>query len=182
MEQSGLIEGVSRAVHLIGAKVRLDTFVEADLTSAYLGWLNDPEVVRFSNQRFRSHTRESCAAYLESFRGTANDFLSIKADGEAIGTMSVYRAVPHRTADVGIMIGDRAYWNGGYGQDAWSTLLDWLLTHGGTRKVTAGTLACNKGMVRLMERSGMTLEGTRKAQELVDGKPIDILLYARFAR
>jgi hypothetical protein len=27
----------------------------------------------------------------------------------------------------------------------------------------------------------MTLEGTRRAQELVDGVPTDILLFARFA-
>ena len=47
--------------------------------------------------------------------------------------------------------------------------------------VTAGTLACNLGMVKLMERSGMTLEGVRKAQELVDGVPEDVVLYARFA-
>ena len=174
---------MSGAVHLRGDKVRLDSFVDADLSDAYIGWLNDPEVTRFSNQRFRQHSRESCGAYLASFEGTPNDFLSVKTnDGKAIGTMTIYRSVAHGTADVGIMIGDRNYWKGGYGQDAWNTLLDWLLSQGGVRKVTAGTLSCNRGMVRLMERSGMVLEGTRRAQEIVDGEPHDILLYAKFAR
>lgn len=173
-----------KAVHHIdGERVALDTFGERDITDAYVGWLNDPEVVRFSNQRFRVHTRESCRAYLASFAGTPNLFLSIRrrSDGAAIGTMTVYHSLPHGVADVGVMIGERSVWGDGYGQDAWNTLLDWLLTQHGVRKVTAGALAGNRGMVRLMERSGMSLEGVRRAQEIVDGEPDDIVLYARFA-
>ena len=52
---------------LIGGKVALRPFGAADVTDAYVGWLNDPEVTRFSNQRFRTHTRGSCEEYLASF-------------------------------------------------------------------------------------------------------------------
>lgn len=174
---------MSGAIHLEGAKVRLDSFTDADIGDVYVGWLNDPQVVRFSNQRFRAHSLESCRAYLASFEGSENLFLAIRRreDGAHIGTMTVYRSIQHGTADVGIMIGERSCWRGGCGQDAWDTLLRWLLARGDIRKVTAGTLACNKGMVRLMERSGMTLEGTRQAQELVEGEPQDIVLYGKFA-
>lgn len=173
---------MSGAVHLIGEKVRIDTFVEADLTPAYVGWLNDPEVVRFSNQRFRTHGLDSCRAFMRQFDGSPNDFLSVKTmDGRPIGTMTCYRAVPHGTVDVGIMIGNRAFWGGGYGHDSWSCVMAWLLAQPDVRKVTAGTLDCNVGMVRLMERSGMILEGVRRSQELVDGVPQDIVLYGRFA-
>ena len=169
--------------HIYGERVVLETFGERDITDAYIGWLNDPEVVRFSNQRFKVHTRESCRAYLASFAGTSNLFLLVRkrSDGAAIGTMTVYHSPPHGIADIGIMIGERSVWGEGYGQDAWNTLLDWLLTQHGVRKVTAGALAGNRGMVRLMERSDMSLEGVRRAQEIVDGKPDDIVLYARFA-
>lgn len=149
---------MNEGIHLIGKKVRVDTFVDTDLTPAYVGWLNDPEVVRFSNQRFEVHTEESCRAFLRQFHGSASEFLSIKTlSGKPIGTMTCHRSVRHCTADVGIMIGDRAYWGGGYGQDAWNLVVAWLLTEPGIRKVTAGTLDCNIGMIRLMERSRMTL-------------------------
>ncbi|MCC6247256.1 MAG: hypothetical protein IT499_05810, partial [Rubrivivax sp.] len=36
---------------LRGRRVRLRPFTAADITDAYIGWLNDPEVVRYSNQR-----------------------------------------------------------------------------------------------------------------------------------
>ena len=168
---------------LTGEKVSLRPFSPADVTEVYVGWLNDPEVTRFSNQRFRSHSRESCEAYLASFADTANLFVSIRdaKSDRAIGTMTAYRNEHHVTCDVGIMIGERDYWGGGYGQEAWNLLTDWLLTEGGVRKLTAGCLAPNGGMVRLMERSGMVREAVRKDHEIVDGRPEDIVLYARFS-
>lgn len=172
---------------LTGKKVELRPFGPDDVTDAYVGWLNDPEVTRFSNQRLRAHTHETCGAYLASFAGTANLFVSIRdaAKATAIGTMTAYRNLYHGTCDVGIMIGERACWRGGYGQEAWNLLTDWLLAPspqgGGVRKLTAGCLVPNGGMVRLMERSGMTREAVRVAHEIVDDKPEDIVLYARFA-
>ena len=167
---------------LIGRKVVLRPFGPDDVSQAYIGWLNDPAVTRFSNQRFRTHTRESCEAYRASFAGTANLFISIReaAGDRAIGTMTAYRNEHHGTCDVGIMVGERRYWGGGYGQEAWDLLTTWLLVQGKVRKLTAGCLAPNLGMVKLMERSGMTREAVRKDHEIVEGIPQDILLYSRF--
>ncbi|QUL37345.1 GNAT family N-acetyltransferase [Erythrobacter sp. JK5] len=170
-------------LELSGDKVTLRPFGSGDITDAYLGWLNDPEVTRYSNQRFRTHTRESCEAYLASFAGTRNLFVNVRErqGGKAIGTMTAYRNLDHGTCDVGIMIGERDYWGGGYGQEAWNLLTGWLIDVAGARKLTAGCLATNGGMVKLMERSGMVPDGVRKAQELVDGEPVDIVHYAKFA-
>lgn len=168
---------------LVGERVLLTRFTQADITDDYLGWLNDPEVTRFSNQRFERHDRSSSARYLKSFEGSPNLFLSIRRrdEGRAIGTMTAYISEHHRTADVGILIGDGSHRGGGYGQDAWNTLVDWLLSERGLRKVTAGTLALNQPMIRLAERSGMVLEGRRARQEIVDGQEVDVLYFARFA-
>ncbi|MEM8726568.1 MAG: GNAT family N-acetyltransferase [Pseudomonadota bacterium] len=172
---------------LSGGKVRLRSFGPDDITDVYVGWLSDPDVTRFSNQRFRTHTRASCEAYLASFTGTSNLFVSVRdaASGTAIGTMTAYRNDHHGTCDVGIMIGNRNYWGGGYGQEAWNLLTNWLIAPNpagaGVRKLTAGCVAPNGAMVTLMERSGMTLEAVRKDQEIVDGAAADIVHYARFS-
>jgi RimJ/RimL family protein N-acetyltransferase len=170
-------------IDLLGARTRLTRFTAADITKDYIGWLNDPLVTRFSNQRFATHDLASSKTYLASFDGSPNLFLSIRRrdDARAIGTMTAYISTHHRTADMGILIGDRDSWGGGFGQDAWDSLLAWLLGERGLRKVTAGTLAVNQPMVRIAERAGMLLEGRRARQEVVDGKAIDILYYARFA-
>jgi RimJ/RimL family protein N-acetyltransferase len=172
---------VPNGTSLTGPRIEVRPFGPTDLTDEYIGWLNDPEVMRFSNQRFRTHDRVSCERYLASFAGTDNLFLSVRLhDGRAIGTMTVYASRPHGTADVGIMIGDRACWGRGFGQEAWSLVVDWLARHPAIRKVTAGAAAPNAGMVRLMERSGMTLEAVRRAQEIIGGAPADLVYYARF--
>lgn len=167
---------------ILGRKVVIAPFVAADITDGYLGWLNDPEVTRYSNQRFVSHDRASAERYLESFAGSPNMFVSIRSaeDGKAIGTMTAYIAPQHGTADVGILIGERACWGQGFGQDAWDSFTSWLLTRPGMRKVTAGTSARNSAMARLAERSGMALEGRRVRQELIEGEEVDILYFGRF--
>lgn len=170
-------------VPLAGEKTILSLFQSADITIDYVGWLNDPVVVQFSNQRFLDHTPESCARYLASVGCTGNLFLKIerKGDGGCVGTMTAYHSPQHRTVDVGIMVGRRAEWGRGLGQDAWNTLLAWLLDRDCVRKVTAGTMRCNVAMVRMMERSGMSLEAVRPQQELLDGVPQDLLYFGRFS-
>jgi len=167
---------------LSGEKVYLRPFTRSDITSEYVSWLNDPLVVRFSNQRFARHTEESCQRYLDSFKNSPNLFVSVRmqSDDLAVGTMTAYVALQHQTVDVGIMIGRRSVWGHGVGQDAWSTLLDWLSVQTQIRKITAGTMCCNLPMIRLMEHAGMTLEATHPKQELLDGIPQDVVYYGKF--
>ena len=172
----------SKAVTLKGEKVFLRPFTASDINDTYIGWLNDPDVVRFSNQRFLKHDLKSCLRYLASFDETDNLFVGVHrlSDGSPVGTMTAYVSSQHGTVDVGILIGDKSVWGMGYGQDAWNTLTKWLLDRDDIRKLTAGTLACNYGMIKLMERSGMHHEATRKEQEIVNGQAVDILYYAKF--
>lgn len=167
---------------LTGSKVILRPFAATDITSEYIGWLNDSEVVRYSNQRFVRHTPESCRRYFDGFAGSANLFLSVrsKADDAPVGTMTAYVSPHHQTVDIGILIGRRAVWGTGIGQDAWNTLLGWFLDQRRIRKVTAGAMRCNAAMIKLMERSGMKLEAVRPGQELLDGTPQDMVYYGKF--
>ncbi len=165
-------------LELKGAVVTLRAFAPANLTDAYLGWLRDPQLMKFSNQRFRSHSMDSCRAYFESFAGSDNLFIAIYHDDAFIGTMTAYRSLVHGTADIGLLIG-AAVQGKGLGKDAWGTLMAYLLATG-TRKVTGGTLRCNQAMVRIMQGCGMQADGVRAGQELVDGVPQDILYFAKF--
>lgn len=167
---------------LAGGQVLVRPFTAGDISEAYLGWLRDPEVVRFSSQRFRVHTQETCQAYLASFKDSANHFLAIcdRETGVMLGTLTVYRSLPHGTADIGIMVGERQVWGQGVGAEAFCLVLSALKASGAVRKITAGTLAVNRGMVRIMEKAGMQHEATRRAQELLDGEPVDVLYHATF--
>ncbi len=180
MAQSRLLPALSA---LDGKMVRLRPFTREDISTDYIGWLNDPLVVRFSNQRFRQHDFASSEQYLRSFAGTNNLFVAIegKADGRLLGTMTAYFARHHGTVDIGLMVGERNVWGQGIGQDAWNTLCTWLLGREVcVRKLTAGAARTNLAMIRIMERFGMQLEAVRREQEIIEGEPVDLLYYARF--
>jgi RimJ/RimL family protein N-acetyltransferase len=162
--------------------VKLRPFEMSDITEQYLSWLNDPEVVKYSNQRFVKHTKESCMIFYNSFIDSPSLFIAIEDElrGKVIGTLTIHCNVNHETADVGIMLGDKSYWGKGYAKQAWCLVIDLLSDVINVRKVTAGTLACNLPMVALMKSSGMKADGARSDQELVDNIPVGIEYYARF--
>jgi RimJ/RimL family protein N-acetyltransferase len=163
---------------LQGEQVTLRTFSEANITPAYVGWLSDPQLMRFSNQRFRRHDEASCRAYHASFAGSGNLFIAIYLGQRFVGTMTVYFTPQHGCADIGLLIGPEGAGQG-LGRDAWGTMLAHLL-RSGVRKVTGGTLRCNQAMVRIMQGCGMQPDGVRVGHEVVDGAAQDILYFARF--
>ena len=169
-------------MNILGKKTFLRPFEVRDITEEYISWLNNPEVTRFSNQRFKIHNRESSELYLNSFKGTDNLFFLILdlESKKAIGTLTCYISLNHQSVDIGILIGEIDTWGKGFGQDAWDAIMNWLLNKKGFRKITAGTLSVNKGMVKLMERSGMEFEARRKKQEILEGEFIDLVYYAKF--
>lgn len=60
-------------------------FREHHLTEAYVGWLNDPEVVRYSEQRHQKHTMESAREYFQTQENSINSFIAIEVlEGDAI--------------------------------------------------------------------------------------------------
>lgn len=164
--------------------IKMFPFSERDIGETYLGWLNDPVVTRFSNQRFFRHTSDSCIEYLRGFNKTENLFLLIRrqSDDSRIGTMTAYINKYHSTADIGLMIGDRSCWGMGFGQSAWNCLGEFLLYGLNIRKLTGGTLRGNLAMVSIMQKFGMTLEGVRREQEVVEGSLQDLVYYAKFSR
>ena len=176
---SSSVKNEKRTLNLLGSVVELRSFTPENLTHFYIGWLRDPQLMRFSNQRFRTQNMTSCQAYLASFANTDNLFIAIYHNGAFIGTMTAYRSAIHGTADIGLLIGSGMQ-GLGLGKDAWSTLMAYLIATG-TRKVTGGTLRCNLAMVRIMEGCGMKADGVRIGQELVDGVAHDILHFSKFA-
>lgn len=163
---------------------RVVPFEERHLTARYVAWLNDRGRTRFSEQRHRTHTLESCRCYFESFRGSSDWFLAIESDEPAlghVGNLSVAVDGPNRVADVSILIGDPRAAGKGLATGAWCAVLDELLGHQRMRKVTAGTMALNEPMLRLMQRSGMIIEGRRAGQFLCEGAAVDLVMAAKFA-
>lgn len=169
---------------ILTERLRIIPFREKHLTGRYVGWLNDKKLMRYSEQRHKIHTIETCRVYLESFQNTPNYFWAIETKDEAlghIGNINAYVDVNNLIADLGILIGERRAANRHFGLEAWSGVCRFLFEHNGVRKVTAGTIATNTSMIRLASRAGMSPDGTRRRHYLWEGQEVDIELFGLFA-
>lgn len=164
---------------IVGPSLEIVRFEDHLITDAYLGWLNDKSLMRYSRQRFCQHTQESSMAYRKSFEGSPNHFWSIhrRVDGLQIGTMTAYVDRLDRVADLGILIGHPEARGKGLGQEGWGLAMDYLFRIENLRKVTGGTSPLNVAMVKILLHWRMTLEGIRREQELIDAYPMDVLLF-----
>lgn len=129
----------------------------------YSAWLNDPEVVRYSELRHRTHDEASCLEYIKSFDHETNHIWAIHlhgVEGLHIGNITLHRDIPNNIAQMGILIGEKSQWNKGLGVEAWGHVMTWGLANG-LRKVEAGCMSVNTGMIRVFQKTGMKFEGLR---------------------
>ncbi len=158
-------------------RLRLLPFSEQHLTEKYLGWLNDPETVRYSEQRFRKSTLASCRAYRQTFETSPDFFWAIERaapDAEHLGNITAHPNTNHGTAELGILMGKSSQGQG-YATEAWLGICDYLFRQQNIRKISAGTLETNQSMLALMKRTGMAVEWRRQRQCLWEGREVDII-------
>lgn len=158
----------------------IQRFEATDVSDEYISWLNDRDHMRYSNQRFVTHTRETVDAYRESFSAPDDEFLAIKLLDcqQLVGTATVNAAVPHGVADIGILIGT-SHSCRGYGQEAVGAIAEELIRKS-FRKVTIGASSRNTKMLKVIRRLGFRPDGTRIKHEIIAGEEVDILYFARF--
>lgn len=164
-------------------RLRLVPFGRRHLTARYVGWLNDPVTVRYSEQRHRKHTVDSCRAYWRSFRSTPHCFWAIEVrdhDIGHIGNMNAYMDVQNGVVDMGILIGESWARGRGFALEAWSNACRYFIEEAGVRKVTAGMLVVNVPMMRLALRAGMRFDGRRKRHHIWEEHEVDTVHVALF--
>lgn len=164
-------------------RLRLVPFARRHLTARYVGWLNHPATMRFSEQRHRRHTIPSSRAYWQTFRGTPNYFWAVEARDPLlghIGNLNAYVDARNGVADLGILIGEASARGRGLALEAWSNACRFLFEEADLRKLTAGMLEVNAPMRALAERAGMRRDGRRRRHYCWEGQEVDVVHVALF--
>jgi RimJ/RimL family protein N-acetyltransferase len=148
-----------------------------------VNWLNDPDVVRYSEQRHEKHDAESQQFYItetDIFREIhVRDYPDGDGNRKFIGTITASIDKNNSVADVGILIGAKEEWGKGYGTEAWTAFCEHLLTHG-IRKIEAGCMSANFGMLRIFRKYGMFHEGHRTHHFLHGDQLYDMEYWGKF--
>ncbi len=99
-------------------------------------------------------------------------------DGTLLGSIGMGDVHPHhRLAMVGAMIGEPAYWGGGYGTDALLLFVDYAFGWLDMRKLWLSTMGINARVLRQMEKIGIPCEGRRRSLWFVDGQYVDDVVF-----
>ena len=95
-----------------GENFYLKRLLPEGISDSYLSWLNDPEVIRFVQVRFQMRDRESIAAFVAGFDHINNFIFAIFAaeNDDYIGNVTLRADAVHLFANMGYLIGNKAYW------------------------------------------------------------------------
>lgn len=156
-------------------------FTDKHLTQEYVDWLNNPELMKYSEQRHLSHSLSSCLDYINSFKGTDNILFAVvdNKTGKHVGNINAHVDARNRVADIGILI---AYGGKGYGLSAWNQMMEVLFSSPlRIRKVTAGTMQENEGMLKIFKKSGMLFEYKKLRHFYFENRFVDMIAYYKEA-
>ena len=161
--------------------VKILPFELNHLTQRYVDWLNDKEVVKYSEQRHFTHSIESCKKYYLEQKDFGNLFLAIEAENNVhIGNIGIYIDSKNKIADMSILIGDKTFWGKGYAYRSWNLVLNCMLNNFNLRGITAGTMSINHPMISLMKKSKMNIDAILKNRFLLDGEVVDLVVASKF--
>jgi RimJ/RimL family protein N-acetyltransferase len=127
-------------------------------------WRTDAELASFDAARpFAATYNDYLALYRDEllYPSPYRRSLAIEDnDGRHIGNVMYYNIdTIRREAELGITIGERSYWDRGYGRDAVQTAVRHVLTTTGFRRVYLKTLEWNVRAQRAFERAGFRMCG-----------------------
>ena len=148
---------------IIGSKVILRNKKLADAQDDYT-WQTDPELARLDATppliaTFTQYLSDYASELRYSF-STRRSFAVETLDGKHIGNCVYYGINEAKgEAELGIMIGNRGYWDKGCGADAVTTLVDYIFRQTNLKRIYLKTLDWNHRAQKCFKKCGFTPYG-----------------------
>ena len=153
-------------MNIKGKKVIIRSKKPSDAGNDYK-WQTDPELSALdamipTTMSFREFYREYINWLRHPYAGRIT-FGVDTPEGKHIANCVYYNIDElNQQTEIGIMIGDRDYWNKGYGADIISTLIDYVFSLNKFKRVYLKTLDDNHRARKCFEKCGLTACGHRE--------------------
>lgn len=172
---------------IYGERIRFRHAERSDIPT-FVNWVNDPEVRQGILPYLPMSLAEEENWYENMIKRPVNErILCIEVrqpagEGEAeswkfIGSCDFNNIEWRvRSAELGIMIGDKSAWNQGYGTEAVRLLLKVGFETLNLNRIYLHVFENNPRAIRAYEKAGFTHEGRDRQGEYQDGRYIDVLV------
>src|SRR6266496_472187 len=153
----------TRKHELTGERLCLREVMLSDVEGPYLQWMNDAEVLRYTESRFHPHSQAQLCDYVTRINASP-DF--------------VFRAITLR--DTGRHIGNIKLgpidWNQGYAAESIQLLAGYAFGSLKLHKLTASCYAVNIGAIKTLKKAGFE-QLEKDDKYFSDGKAVDVVWF-----
>ncbi len=153
--------------------------VEKSEARKYMAWYNDFEIGFFLGTQEKLITEDDEIEAIE--RLSKAGYLFVVLDKETktpIGNCGIHQIDwVNRTAEIGVNIGNKSYWNKGFGTETTVLLLAFAFHILNLNNVMLRVLECNPRAIHIYEKLGFTQIGRRRQVVTVANENFDMLYY-----
>jgi len=168
---------------IFSKRIFLRNFVKKDITKFYINALNDPQLTKYSRQKYIFHNKINCINYLNSFKKNKSLFLKIvcKKTNKFIGTTTIYFSGDNMSADIGIFIMNKNFHRLGYATEVYKLLTNFLFDNSfKVEKITAGTSIKNKAMIKVLKKASFKID--KKKIKIYNNRLVNSLFFYKLKK
>lgn len=149
-----------------------------DLNGRWPFWFNDPQITEFT-KGFYPTTRESQEKYFDSINQSETDVVLAIIDRKTnihIGNIGLHNInFIHRTAQFGIVLGEKGMWGKGIGSKVWKLMVKYGFQILNLHKINATVMDGNEASLKCALKAGFQIEGRQLEQAYKNGKYYDLI-------
>lgn len=166
-----------------GKRARLRALELADLPD-YHRWLNDPEVIRYLKLYAPLSMPDEEDWYKAMREDPSQMVFAVETEtGQHIGNLGLMHLNwKDRSAELGIVIGDKSQWGKGYAQDAVQSLLAFVFEQMNLNRIHLRVYADHAAAITVYRKCGFVEEGRLREDVYAEGRYHDMLVMSILKR
>jgi RimJ/RimL family protein N-acetyltransferase len=161
---------------MVGKRCYLSPLNPEDVEK-FVFWLNDMEVAQYLTVVYHIISLDVERETLEKFCRQGDHFAIVDSETDVLiggcGLLNLDHI--NRISEVGIFIGEKSYWNKGYGEEALRLLLDYGFNILNLKNIMVNVYAFNTRAIRCYRKIGFKEIGHRREAKRIQGKSYDII-------
>ena len=166
-------------------RIFLKELVKKDINKNYISWMNDYEVIKYTEQRLKKNTYKDVLNFVLEKKKSKTEFLYgiffkniktkkfIHVGNIKLGPINYY----HKRAEISYLIGDKKFWNKGIGTLAIAEIVKIAKKRFKLKKLNAGMYKLNKSSINVLKKNQFKLEGIFKSHIKFENKRYDSYSY-----
>ena len=158
--------------------------LKKDISKKYQNWLNDFEVQRYTEQKYKKHSLADIRNFVRKKNKSKNEFLygiflkknnlNIHIGNIKLGPINLI----HKYAAISYFIGEKELWGKGYTTLAIKEIIK-IAKKKGIKKLKAGLYEMNIGSKKVLIKNGFKIEGKFKSEIIYKGKRFNVYWFGK---